>query len=89
MQTRRRRRVTQPKFLIAYSCLCIFQEEDASEERGDDESKTVKKEKSNDESEIELMTDKDTLTEIEDIEKDKEDVSNDVKKIQSNSLLSH
>ena len=76
----------------------IFQEEDESEESGDDESKPVKKQKSNNESEIELMTDKDmdTVTdnindddemlEIEDIEEDKVNVSNDMKKIQSNSL---
>ena len=75
--------------------MCIFQEEDASEERGDDESKTVKKDKSNNESDIELLTDKnmdkltdninddDELLEIEDIEEDKEDVSKDMKKFKA------
>ena len=81
--------------------LCIFQEEDASEEREDDESKTVKKENSDKESEIDLMTDKDMdkltanindddeLLKLKDIEQDKEDVSKDMKKIQSYSLISY
>ena len=82
--------VTQ--LFIAYLCLLIIQEE---EESGDDESKPTKKEKSNKESDIELLTDKnmdkltdninddDELLEIEDIKEDKEDVSKDMKKFKA------